>query len=78
MALAFEWVSKITTIVVEMVAPAWICLKLRERYDLYEHLPLVGLAIGFVVGMTHLLFMAKKAAEKNRAEKNQADKDKPS
>jgi hypothetical protein len=64
-ALAFEWVAKITTVGLEMVIPGlfgyWLDGKLGTRY-----LTIAGFALGMVVGFWHLLRMVKlKPPRKN-------------
>lgn len=58
LALALEWVSKITTVALEMVLPAIGGGYLDKRFHT-EHWALVGLVLGFSLGMWHLLQMTK-------------------
>lgn len=74
-ALAFEWVSRITTVVLEMVAPAWICWKIDQRFGLNNYLALAGLVFGLVLGITHLTLMARAVAIKGRVAKDKAGKE---
>jgi len=58
LALAMEWVSKITTVALEMVLPAVGGGYLDQRLGT-KYWTLIGLVLGFVVGMWHLLVMTK-------------------
>jgi len=53
-----EWVSKITTVALEMVLPGIGGRYLDQRFGT-QHWALVGLVVGFSVGMWHLLQMTK-------------------
>jgi hypothetical protein len=59
LALALEWVSKITTVGLEMVLPgvagAWL-----DRQWGTSWIALAGFSVGLVVGMWHLLRMVNK------------------
>jgi len=66
MALAMEWVSKITTVGLEMVLPAIGGAYLDRRWGT-QYWALVGLGVGFSVGMWHLLQMTK--VKRNGGEK---------
>ena len=58
LALAMEWVAKITTVAVEMFLPAlggaYLDRRLGTRYW-----TLMGVVLGFVVGIWHLLQMTR-------------------
>ena len=58
LALAMEWVSKITTVALEMVLPAIGGGYLDQRLGT-KYWALAGLVLGFTVGMWHLLQMTK-------------------
>lgn len=64
MALAMEWVSRITTVALEMVLPGvlggWLDGRLGTGY-----LGLIGFAFGFAVGFWHLLRMTKSPARES-------------
>ena len=55
-ALAFEWVAKITTVGLEMALPAIIGGYADRRLGT-GYWALVGLVFGFVAGLWHLLRM---------------------
>jgi hypothetical protein len=57
-ARAVEWVSKITTVGLEMALPAIGGGYLDRRFGT-KYWALVGLVLGFVVGMWHLLQITK-------------------
>ena len=58
MALAMEWVSKITTVALEMVLPGFFGQWLDGKWGT-GFLGPTGFAFGVVVGMWHLLRMTK-------------------
>jgi len=58
LALAMEWVAKITTVALEMVLPAVGGRYLDTRFGTSYWVP-VGLVVGFAVGMWHLLLMTR-------------------
>jgi ATP synthase protein I len=59
LALAVEWVTKITTVALEMVLPAIGGGYLDQRWGT-KYWTLIGLVLGLVVGMWHLLQMTKQ------------------
>lgn len=63
LALAVEWVARITTVALEMVLPGlagnWL-----DQYLGTQFLALAGFALGLTVGVWHLLRMLPKT--KNR------------
>jgi len=60
MAQAMEWVAKITTVAMEMFLPAVGGAYLDRRWGT-NHWALIGVVLGFVVGMWHLLQMTRTA-----------------
>jgi hypothetical protein len=56
LALALEWVSKITTIALEMVLPGALGAWLDRKWDT-SWMALAGFSLGLVVGVWHLLKM---------------------
>jgi hypothetical protein len=58
MAIAMEWVSQVTTVVLEMVLPGlggqWLDGKLDTGY-----LGLLGFAFGVTLGVWHLIWMTR-------------------
>jgi len=58
LALAMEWVAKITTVGLEMVLPAIGGAYLDKRFGT-SYWALAGLVLGVVVGIWHLLQMTK-------------------
>ena len=61
MAQAAEWVSRITTVALEMVLPGILGSWLDKRWDT-GFLGLVGFALGVTLGTWHLIWMTKTAA----------------
>ena len=57
-ALAMEWVAKITTVALEMFLPAVGGGYLDRRLGT-SYWALVGVVVGLVVGMWHLLLMTR-------------------
>ncbi len=70
MALAMEWVAKITTVGLEMALPAIGGGYLDRRLGTSYWAP-VGLVLGFVVGFWHLLQMTR--VKTDRADKSEND-----
>ena len=68
MALAMEWVAKITTVAMEMFLPAVGGAYLDSRWGT-NYWTLIGVVLGFVVGMWHLLQMTR-TADKRRGKSN--------
>ena len=63
MALAIEWVSKITTIALEMVLPGLLGTWLDKRWGT-SFLALAGFALGITVAIWHLLKMTNSGNKK--------------
>jgi len=67
MALAMEWVARITTVALEMVLPGlagqWLDGRLGTSF-----LVLLGFGIGLVGGVTHLLLMTRVVGKKRSKE----------
>jgi len=72
MALAMEWVSKITTVALEMVLPAVGGGYLDKRFGT-QYWTFIGVVVGFVVGMWHLLQMTKVKPSGGHDERDDAD-----
>ena len=58
MAEAMNWVSKITTVVLEMVLPGLAGIWLDNQLET-QFLTLLGFALGVSLGMWHLIMMTK-------------------
>lgn len=65
MALALEWVARITAVAFEMVLPGvagfWLDTKLGTNF-----IGLIGFGLGFVLGMWHLLLMTQSREKKTK------------
>jgi len=59
LAEAMEWVSRITTVVLEMVLPGLAGQWLDQRWGT-NFLALLGFAVGLPLGFWHLLIMTRK------------------
>ncbi len=64
MALAMEWVSRITTVALEMVLPGVFGGWLDKQFGT-AFLALAGFVLGFAVGFWHLLRMTKAAGRRS-------------
>ena len=63
LALAIEWVAKITTVALEMVLPGIFGQWLDGRWGT-KFLGLAGFALGVTVAIWHLLQMTPKAKQR--------------
>ena len=59
MAAAMQWVNRIMTICLEMVIPAGLGYWLDRKWNSEPWLLVCGAVVGFVLGMWHLLQLAK-------------------
>lgn len=66
MALAMEWVAKITTVALEMFLPA-VAGSWLDRQWQTSFLGPVGLVLGVVVGIWHLIQMTKAVPPGDRS-----------
>lgn len=64
MAMAMEWVAKITTVGLEMVLPGLAGRWLDAQFGT-EFLVLLGFGLGLVAGISHLLLMTGALGRKN-------------
>jgi ATP synthase protein I len=76
MVVALEWVSKITTVALEMVLPGILGTWLDHRWGT-NFLTVVGFAIGLGGGIWHLLILTKTGNSKgsDRPKSEKTDKD---
>lgn len=65
LVIALAWVQQITAVALEMALPAWLGYWLDQRWGTEPWLVILGAALGFVVGMTHLMKFAASAQGKN-------------
>lgn len=65
LAEAMRWVSRITTIVLEMVLPAVVGHWL-DGYWGTQFLGLAGMVLGPIVGFVHLLHLAREVEQRRR------------
>jgi hypothetical protein len=68
MAVALEWVSRITTVAFEMVLPGVGGWLLDGALGTFFFFSLIGFGVGLAGGMWHLIVMA------NRSSQNRDDK----
>ncbi|QDV51115.1 AtpZ/AtpI family protein [Gimesia fumaroli] len=71
---AHRWVSRLTTVSLEMALPAFLGHWLDGKWGTSPWLTALGAVLGFAVGMTHLLRMAKDAELKQRKKIDQPSK----
>jgi hypothetical protein len=76
-ATAMQWVSRITTVGLEMVLPGLGGLWLDGRWGT-SFLGLVGFALGMTLGIWHLLQMTRSLNTKGGRSKQPLEKDSPS
>ena len=76
MVIALEWVSKITTVALEMVLPAIVGNWLDKRWGT-KFLALMGIALGVSLGIWHLLVLTGtgKIKQENRTDSEKKEKD---
>jgi hypothetical protein len=67
MAIAMEWVSQVTTVVLEMVLPGLGGQWLDTRWGT-NFLALAGFALGLSVGIWHLISMTRPRNTQGRGE----------
>jgi hypothetical protein len=80
MVVALEWVSKVTTVALEMVLPGIIGAWMDRRWGT-NFITLLGLALGVSLGIWHLLILTKtknggasKPPNSEKSEKTDADR----
>lgn len=69
---AHQWVSRLTTVGLEMSLPALLGHWLDKKWGTTPWLTAIGGVLGFILGMIHLLRMAKEAEIKERNSKSKA------
>ncbi|MFK7777541.1 MAG: AtpZ/AtpI family protein [Gimesia sp.] len=74
LAEAHLWVSRLTTVSLEMALPAFFGLWLDKKWGTTPLLTAICAILGFVCGLTHLLQMAKEAERNEQKSKNQFKK----
>jgi hypothetical protein len=76
LVVALEWVSKITTVSLEMVLPGVAGVWLDQRWDT-SFMKLIGFAFGVTVGVLHLIVLTRtengKDPKQPRSEKTGTD-----
>ncbi len=73
-AVAMGWVSKITTVALEMVLPGIGGQWLDERWGT-NFLALLGFALGLTVGLMHLIQMTKRFGPQGAKTSSKTDAD---
>jgi hypothetical protein len=72
LALAIEWVAKITTVSLEMFLPAVLGAYLDNRWDT-RFLAVSGLVLGVVVGLWHLIVMTGGGSSRRSSNSKRQD-----
>ncbi|HAH46280.1 AtpZ/AtpI family protein [Gimesia sp.] len=72
LAEAHQWVSRLTSVSLEMALPALLGHWLDGKWGTSPWLTAVGALLGFATGMIHLLHMAKEAERKERKSKDRS------
>jgi ATP synthase protein I len=60
MAVGWEWASRVTTVGLEFALPPVLGALIDRRLGWTPALTMVGAVLGFVVGMLHLLRIARE------------------
>lgn len=74
MATAMEWVSRITTVVLEMVLPGLAGQWLDEQWGT-SFLALLGFALGITFAIWHLLVMTRSINRSRETKQRSTEKD---
>ncbi len=69
-AEAHRWVSRLTTVSLEMALPAFLGHWLDKKWETTPLLTAIGALLGFACGLLHLLKMAKEAELKEQKSKD--------
>jgi hypothetical protein len=69
MVVAMQWVARITTVVIEMVAPGLAGQWADRRWGT-NFLGLLGFAFGLTLGIWHLVSMSRPSPPNNKADRN--------
>lgn len=69
LAEAHLWVSRLTTVSLEMALPALLGHWFDNKWETTPLLTAIGAFLGFGCGLTHLLRMTKEAERKDRKSK---------
>jgi F0F1-type ATP synthase assembly protein I len=68
--VGIEWASRVTTLSLEFALPTLAGVFLDKRWGTSPVGVLVGMVLGFAVGMTHLLQIAKQGSGPARGRGN--------
>tara|TARA_R110002111_G_scaffold153375_1_gene220196 strand:+ start:166410 stop:166697 length:288 start_codon:yes stop_codon:yes gene_type:complete len=71
---AHRWVSRLITVSLEMALPAFLGHWLDGKWGTTPWLTAIGALLGFTLGLTHLLRIAKEAELKERKSKDPSAK----
>ncbi|MGQ0634889.1 MAG: AtpZ/AtpI family protein [Planctomycetaceae bacterium] len=72
-AVAMEWVSRITTVALTMVLPAWAGYWCDGRFGTGPWLLILGAGGGMAIGMLQLLSFVDKSNKKKRSRNSSRD-----
>lgn len=65
LAVGLTWVSRITGLALEFALPTFLGYLVDRRFGWTPAATIAGLAFGFVVGLIHLLHMARHADDRS-------------
>ena len=74
MVIAMYWVHQITTVSLEMVLPGALGYWLDHRWGTAPWLLVVGVVLGFVTSMIHLLRMVETTGKSRRQSDSNKDR----
>ncbi|MGE3817797.1 MAG: AtpZ/AtpI family protein [Isosphaeraceae bacterium] len=65
LSVGMTWASRVSTIGLEFVVPALLGVWVDRRFDTTPTLTLIGAFLGFSIGITHLLRIAREGTSRS-------------